>query len=71
MPRHYHTAADVLRDLGMLARVATIDPASEVSIERAWVRIRLLIDAYKAAGDTRPLRIYMSHEPQTKVERKD
>jgi hypothetical protein len=71
MPANHHRATDKLAKLGMLTRIGSLDPTDDETLNQITAILRKWIDAYVAAGDTRPLRIYLSHEPQTRTDGDD
>jgi hypothetical protein len=71
MPANHHRAADQLAKLGMLTRVGSLDPADPETLRQITAALENWMRSYIAAGDTRPLRVFISHEPQTKTEKED
>lgn len=69
MPKGYHDhAADLLKKLGLLTRVGSIDPNDDESLKQVHASLVKWVQAYRLAGDNRPLRVYIAHEPDKKTD---
>lgn len=69
MTKGYHDcAADTLRRLGLLTALGSIDPQDAASLAAVLRKLEALLQGYRAAGDTRPLRVYVAHEHEQKID---